>query len=470
MGNTLSAYHEEEYVLDLQKGGKIRGIQYDNKARRYAGVPYSLPPTGECRWKKPRPLPQDFSYSGQGGMPFDATAFRPPCPQSAFSAGAEKEVIDGEAFSEDCLILNIWMPVEGQEDQGEKWPVYIWFHGGWFQMGTPSQEEAMNPVELISTGQLDAIVIAVGYRLNVFGFLASKELKQESGGQYAGNFGLWDQRLALEWVKDNIGHFNGDAENITLAGRSAGAYGVHAQLMYELSPVKDTGDQRTLFHRIFMCSNAIPAQPRALIEAQPQFEELCAYFSISQSESGSNKLQALRKISAGELVEAMKHLTAHTFRPITDNMFIAPGMMEYQRSREFATEFLQRDMKLLIGEVLNEETLYAAYNTPRAGLESLKVELANYYGDSTAERILSNYSLPPEGSSEEDWKALFGRIVSDGQVRAPSRALIQGLSNNGVPLERIWRYQIAYRLSFITAKQAPKSFGVAHAMDKPFWK
>jgi hypothetical protein len=48
--------------------------------------------------------------------------------------------------------------------------------------------------------------------------------------------------------------------------------------------------------------------------------------------------------------------------------------------------------------------------------------------------------------------------------------LVDNLLSNGVPLEAIWRYHIAYRLSFITEKVAPKSFGVAHAMDKPFWK
>ncbi|EOO00499.1 putative carboxylesterase-lipase family protein [Phaeoacremonium minimum UCRPA7] len=144
-------------------------------------------------------------------------------------------------------------------------------------------------------------------------------------------------------------------------------------------------------------------------------------------------------------------------------------MMEYQRSQEFANEFRQRDLRLLIGEVLNEETLYATYNAPDGGLESLKIEVANYYGDSTADRILKNYSLPGPDAVDQAWKDLFGRIISDGQVRAPSRALVKTLIDHGTPLDKIWRYQIAYRLSFITEKIAPKSFGVAHAMDKPFW-
>ena len=109
----------------------------------------------------------------------------------------------------------------------------IWLHGGWFQVGDPSQEESINPTDLISTGELNAVFVAVGYRLNVFGFLASEVLRQESGGHCVGNYGLWDQRLAMEWNYDNISYFGGDPNNITLAGRSAGAYSVQAQCMYD---------------------------------------------------------------------------------------------------------------------------------------------------------------------------------------------------------------------------------------------
>ncbi|KAL1859763.1 hypothetical protein VTK73DRAFT_7459 [Phialemonium thermophilum] len=480
MGNTIS-YNEVDYVLDLGERGKVKGIQYDDKARRYAGIPYGLPPTGEHRWRKPRPLPDGWTLSDEDGCPLDARKFRPPAPQASFSSGAEKDQVDDEEYSEDCLVLNIWTPVERNEESSSrsKWPVYVWLHGGWFQMGTPSQEPSMSPVEKISTGKLNAVVVAVGYRLNVFGFLASEELRQESHGESAGNFGLWDQRLALEWVKANIHLFGGDAGNITLAGRSAGSYGVHAQLMYDFrrqcpsgaaaaaSPPRDRREQ--LFHRVFMCSNAIPAQPRPLAEAQPQFDELCAHFGIPASAPASDKLSRLRRLPHADLVQALGHLTRHTFRPVTDDLFVLPGMMEYQRSQAFADEFARRGLRLLIGEVRNEETLYATYNAPGRGLESLRIEVANYYGDSAARRILENYALPGPDADDQAWRDLFGRIISDGQVRAPSRALVSSLASRGVPLDRLWRYQIAYRLSFITDKVAPINFGVAHAMDKPFW-
>ncbi|GLI76984.1 hypothetical protein PoHVEF18_005266 [Penicillium ochrochloron] len=462
MGNTLSTYKETPHEIDLGSKGKIKGIQYDNKARRYAGVPYALPPVGAHRWRKPRRLPATHSYSQPDGTAFDASYFRPVCPQATFSRGAEKD-IGKEKYSEDCLLLNIWTPVEDPAAKSDKkWPVVLWLHGGWFQLGDPLQELGMNPTELISTGKLNAIVIGIGYRLNVFGFLAGKALLEDSHGESAGNFGLWDQRLAMEWVYENIASFNGDVNNITLGGRSAGAYGTHAQVLY------DFRQESQLFHRFYMYSNAIPAQPKAIADVNPQFDEICEYFKVPKDLSGPAKVDKLRELDYKDLVAAIGHLKNHTFRPVTDDLFLFQGFTQYHHSGAFAEEFKKRRLRILIGEVLNEETLYATYNSPEPNLESLRLQVSNYYAPETADRVIKEYQLPSTDDPSE-WKTLFGNIISDGQVRAPSRWLINSLSTHGVALRDIWRYRIAYRLSFITEKVAPVSFGVAHAMDKPFW-
>lgn len=58
----------------------------------------------------------------------------------------------------------------------------------------------------------------LSYRLNVFGF--------PGGSDLTNNLGLLDQRLAVEWVRDNIEAFGGDSKRITIFGQSAGGSSV----------------------------------------------------------------------------------------------------------------------------------------------------------------------------------------------------------------------------------------------------
>ena len=323
----------------------------------------------------------------------------------------------------------------------------------------------MDPTELISTGGLEAIVVAVGYRLNVFGFLAGDQLQKERHDRSVGNYGLWDQRLAMEWVYENIAAFGGDVDNITLAGRSAGAYSVHAQVLHDF---RTYPGQSRLFKRFFMCSNAIPAQPKYPKEAQLQYEELCNHFSLGEL-TEEEKLDCLREISGPDLVAAIEDLTQHEFRPVTDDQFIHDGMTEYHTSGAFAEEFRRRGCRVLIGEVLNEETLYATYNAPtEPTLDALKTQVSNYYSRATTERALKYYKVP-DSKKLKDWTTLFGNIIADGQVRAPSRLFVNSLLSHGINIKDVWRYRVAYRLSFIDESIAPIDFGVAHSMDKPFW-
>lgn len=467
MGNVLSAYHVSECEVQMPCGsGSIRGVEFDFKVRRFANIPYAMPPIGQRRWRKPQPLPKHFSYTTSHGEAFDGTKFGQVCPQPDYSDAVKKKHSQ-HTYGEDCLRLNIWAPsVDASSESSPRWPVIVWFHGGWFQMGEPNQEQSTDPTELVK--KINVVFVAVGYRLNVFGFLAGDALLEESSAHGVGNYGLWDQRLVMEWVHENITAFGGDPENITLSGRSAGAYSVQAQVFYDFrGSIADISRNR--FHRLVMISNAIPTQPKKIHDCQAQFDELCMHFSISLDAPGHVKLHLLRKIPGGNLTAAIMKLKHHTFRPVTDGDFILDGIFDYFRSGSFAKEFKRRGLRLFIGEVLDENTLYGATNGPDANQESLRLQLLNYYSPAATSRLLQYYSFP-KPNVRHDWETLFGRIVADGQVRAPIRFLVNNLTQHGIEIHNVWRYTIAYRLSFITEKVAPRSFGVSHLMDKPFWK
>ncbi|KAK2063122.1 alpha/beta-hydrolase [Colletotrichum caudatum] len=399
MGNNIS-YQETPVEISLGNRGTIRGLQLDKKA-------------------------PDYTYSDTIGGAYDATKFRPVCPQK------------------DCLFVNIWTPVPAEGEENKKWPVQLRIHGGWFQIGYPSHEPGMDATELTTTGGLNSVIVAIGYRPNIFGFLAGEALLNDNNGEAGGNFGLWDQRIATVYP-----------DNITLAGRSAGAYSVEAQMLYDF---RKPGDGSSLYSRVFMASNAIPAQPRSLAEVQRQFEELCDHFEINSGIPNNQKLEILRTKSVEELLGATPYLKNHTFRPVTDDIFIHTGMVDYLQSRGFANEFKKRKYKILIDEPQAEPTL-----------DALRLQISNYYAPDVTDRAIQQYTVPRSGKVE-DWQNIFGLITADGQVRAPSRLLVKVLVDNGFDIQDVWRYQIAYRMSFIDEKVAPASYGVSHAMDRPIW-
>ncbi|KAK9788217.1 hypothetical protein AB5N19_02966 [Seiridium cardinale] len=217
----------------------------------YLGIPYAKPPVDDLRWQPP------VQYLGLA--PIDATKFGFACMQatplaSAADTGDLSNLTESGASlvetyikpdddptvvlpqSEDCLTLNVWTkPQVGEAAKA----VMIWiqyafsrlYHtvidgasnfadavlcsGGSFTSG--SSLESWYDGQYVSEEQ-DIVLVSINYRLNIFGFPGSPLTPS--------NLGLQDQRLAIEWVRDNIAGFGGDPTRITIFGQSAGAASV----------------------------------------------------------------------------------------------------------------------------------------------------------------------------------------------------------------------------------------------------
>ena len=126
----------------------------------------------------------------------------------------------GETYSydEDCLFLNIFTPEDAQ--QGQKLPVLVYIHGGGFTGGCGHEKHFDGPV----WPRQGIIGVTLNYRLGPMGFVCLPQLEAEA--DHTGNYGLYDQMTAIQWVKNNIAAFGGDPENITIMGQSAGAASV----------------------------------------------------------------------------------------------------------------------------------------------------------------------------------------------------------------------------------------------------
>lgn len=200
------------------KFGKVSGVEATDQ--KYAGITYFKgvryggDMSGENRWKPPvDPVPWEGVQICDG-----TSAVRAMQPDLGALAdepyASDFYFVPDPPVSEDCLLLNI---TTGAQSAGEKRPVFMWFHGGGLGGGHAFEAE-FDGSELARKG---IVVVSVGQRLNVFGYLALPQLSAEQGGT-SGNYGLMDEVKALEWVYENIAAFGGDPENITVGGQSGG--------------------------------------------------------------------------------------------------------------------------------------------------------------------------------------------------------------------------------------------------------
>lgn len=120
-----------------------------------------------------------------------------------------------------------------------------------------SKEGSGNPTGLIEASQANGadgvIFVAMNYRLGALGWLAGETL-QKSGG--VSNAGLYDQRLAIEWVAQYIHLFGGDPNQITLLGESAGGKfdipNVHLRLTIEQVAPLSTRSRLSVVNKAYL--------------------------------------------------------------------------------------------------------------------------------------------------------------------------------------------------------------------------
>ncbi|KAJ4860024.1 carboxylesterase family domain-containing protein [Trichoderma breve] len=178
----------------------------------FLGIPYAQPPVGQLRFEAPVKL-------NASSKPYITSKY----------AGAKcvaDFLVDGATpQSEDCLYLNVWTKATNVADASK--PVLVFFFGGGFNLG--GTDTAFYNGKYFAGAQ-DVVIVTVNYRIDVFGFPGAP-------GQPA-NLGLRDQRVGVEWVRDNIAAFGGNPEKITIFGQSVGGEAVDFwAYAYEQDPI-----------------------------------------------------------------------------------------------------------------------------------------------------------------------------------------------------------------------------------------
>lgn len=215
-------------VVEVHQG-KLEGYaSADRQSVVFKGVPYAEAPVGELRWKRPQPKK---SWEGvREAKEFSAKAPQADLTREGFYA---KEFYTDEkiARNEDCLYLNIWTPANRTAG---KLPVFFWIHGGAFLHGCGAEKE-FDGEQFARNG---VVFVSINYRVGALGFMVHPELAAENEEGISGNYGIYDQIAALDWVRENISAFGGDPDNITVAGQSAGCMSVQILISSKLTEGK----------------------------------------------------------------------------------------------------------------------------------------------------------------------------------------------------------------------------------------
>lgn len=280
--------------------GPIRGIPTAPGVTAYKGIRYAQAE----RWCYPQLITH---WDGV----YDATHYG-PCAVQPYTFISEAEHARSPFFyhefreglnyqySEDCLYLNIWAP-----NNAEKAPVIVYIHGGAF-LGGASWDKVFDAPHWVQHG---AIAVTLNYRLGLLGYACLPELEEESG--HTGNYGLYDQLAALEWIHANIAAFGGDPENITLMGQSAGARSV--QMLCSTTRTK------SLVHRAVMSSGG--GDDCALFEGDCLPKSRYPFWKKWMQETGAETLAQLRELPAKSLFDAMERcFQRYSFQEVMQNL------------------------------------------------------------------------------------------------------------------------------------------------------
>ncbi|XP_049842954.1 acetylcholinesterase-like isoform X1 [Schistocerca gregaria] len=235
--NASGADDRSDPLVVATTSGLVRGRSVTVLGREvhiFTGIPFAKPPLGPLRYR--RPVPVDPWH----GV-LDATAMPNSCFQERYEyfPGFEGEEMwnPNTNVSEDCLYLNVWVPqrlrlrhaAPPAPGTAPGVPMLVWIYGGGYMSGTSTLE--VYSADLVAATS-DVIVASMQYRVGAFGFLYLPDIGD--GEEAPGNVGLWDQALAIRWLRDNAQAFGGSPELITLFGESAGGGAVSLHL---LSPV-----------------------------------------------------------------------------------------------------------------------------------------------------------------------------------------------------------------------------------------
>ncbi|PYH46979.1 alpha/beta-hydrolase [Aspergillus saccharolyticus JOP 1030-1] len=358
----------------LPHGVMLSYCDEQTQTYNFSNIRYAAPPTGPLRFRPPVPV---AAGPGNSSKEVENGAQGRVCPQAALrweeeimpgfvagvlasESGAAGPASGDARTTEDCLFLDVIVPKEvferntiqrkGNKAHDGLAPVLVWIDGGGYIAGDKTEQSPLGLIQRSLVDGEDGIVyVAINYRLGAFGWL--------SDGNGIANAGLYDQRLALEWVKEHIGLFGGDPDRITVMGQSAGA----GSIVHQLATYgDDTNPQARPFRQAIVQSPIwYPLSAKQQASTRDAFLELLNVSSIEEAQSLPS--EQLIATNAYQIANTPIYGT-FTYGPVVDGSLVRDWPSKILLDPNFGWQ----DLRLMTGHASNEGLIF----TPPAGVNS----------------------------------------------------------------------------------------------------
>ncbi|ETS77431.1 hypothetical protein PFICI_11305 [Pestalotiopsis fici W106-1] len=387
---------------------------------QFFGIPYAEPPIGDLRFAPA------VTYGGQGDI--QATAW----PNACIQQGSADLLTDQ---SEDCLYLNVFAPSGRAPGCGRA--VMVWIHGGALKTGSSAIAEYN--ATLLAANQ-DVVVVTINYRLSLLGFSNSPALAVEDR-----NAGFYDQRMALQWVQDNIASFGGDRNKVTIFGQSSGGTSVSRLVgtMVENPPFRAAIVESGWYDYASIMDIASDVPGLAA------WNSIVAQLNCSSSTNSTvAELACMRTVDSSSIQSALSNASSLTFTPVNDDVTQLTFPEKARRDGRIAR------VPILTGQTANEGTLF---QDPT--ITSLDEFVADYPTLDPVESDLAS-AYPTSDSGYASQFDADGAIDTDAEWTC-SISRIAGLTSQlGIPF---WRYY--FNATFPNTEI--EGYGVYHSAELP---
>ena len=263
------------------------------------------------------------------------------------------------------------------------------------------------------------VLVTINYRLGALGFMTHPALSAESPHGSSCNYAIRDQIQALQWVRDNISNFGGDANNVTIFGESAGGTSVYLLTATPLS--------KGLFHRAILQSpwldptifrdlkreneNGLPAE----FDGEEQVAKLFG-------EDTSDVLAKLRALSDEEVLEKIKQRW-----PVATDGWVFP-----KDPHQIYADGDQHDVPVIVGTNRDEGTMLAPRNAFGGTLENYRAAMVERFGAQGGK--VADFYAP---ASKTELRQVAIAQITDCWFVQPSREFARAMDRQGTD---VWMY------------------------------